>query len=93
MESDKILNSNLNIIDRKYFFDNYLFENIKPFIADSKIIINEKARKNLKNILQKHKQAKLIYKRSRDGFNGVKFDKKCENMFPSFVLIKSKEHQ
>ena len=40
-----------------------------------------------------HKEAKIIYRGSRDGFNRVKFDEKCENISPSFVLFKSKQHQ
>jgi hypothetical protein len=40
-----------------------------------------------------HKEVQLIYRGSQDGFNRIKFDEKCENISPSFVLIKSKEHQ
>lgn len=43
--------------------------------------------------MPEHKIAELIYRGSRDGFNRRKFDEKCENISPSFVLIKSKEHQ
>ena len=43
--------------------------------------------------MPQHKEAQLIYRGSQDGFNRIKFDGKCENISPSFLLIKSKEHQ
>ena len=39
------------------------------------------------------KEAKLLYRGSEDGFKIPNFDKKCLNISPSFLLIKSKEHQ
>jgi len=48
---------------------------------------------NLKNIMPEHKEAKLIYRGSEDGFEIENFDNKCLNVSPSFLLIKSKEHQ
>jgi len=40
-----------------------------------------------------HKQAQLVYRGSQDGFKTTTFYDKSENISPSFVLIKSKEHQ
>ena len=40
-----------------------------------------------------HKQAELVYRGSQDGFKTTTFYDKSENISPSFVLIKSKEHQ
>ena len=40
-----------------------------------------------------HSKAELIYRGTRDGFKTLNFYDKSENVSPSFVLIKSKEHQ
>jgi hypothetical protein len=44
-------------------------------------------------MMLEHKQAKLIYRGSKDGFKTATFYDKSYNISPSFVLIKSKEHQ
>ena len=43
--------------------------------------------------MPEHKEAKLIYRGSEDGFKQANFDNKCLNISPSFLIIKSKEHQ
>ena len=43
--------------------------------------------------MPEHKNAQLIYRGSRDGFKTAVFLEKSYNISPSFVLIKSKEHQ
>ena len=42
--------------------------------------------------MPKHKEAKLIFRGSEDGFKQANFDKKSLNIYTSFLLIKSKEH-
>ena len=43
--------------------------------------------------MPEHKQAQLVYRGSQDGFKTATFYDKSENISPSFILIKSKEHQ
>jgi hypothetical protein len=40
-----------------------------------------------------HKQTQLIYQGSRDGFKTKNFSEKSFGLSPTYLLIKSKEHQ
>ena len=91
LEIEDFLKPNHKFIDINNYYKKSLFH--KTSYIDSLIIIDKSTQLNLKNIMPAHNKANLIYRGTRDGFKTINFYDKALNISPSFVLIKSKEHQ
>ena len=60
---------------------------------NSKIIKDRNIIDNLVNLIPEYKYSEMIFQGSQHGFKTVNFYDKCINKYPTFIIIKSKEHQ